>query len=111
LLLFIREHWCEFVAKLFVVHVPRGFALLVASAVSGSSGQGCRGYRPRNSFRTSKYELRQNPARSRVTCTGRCAGDSSCSVSDTRPSISIGVLVQPNTSCSFTANTGAVGSL
>jgi hypothetical protein len=43
LLLFIHEHSCESAVQRSVVHVPRGFALLVASAVSGSSGHGCRG--------------------------------------------------------------------
>ncbi len=39
-----------------------------------------------------------------MTCTGRCAGDNKCNVTGTRPSQSIGVVTQPNTSCSLTAS-------
>ena len=66
----------------------------VGSATSGSSGQWCFGYRPLRSFRTSKYVVRQNPARSRVTCTGRPAGESRCSVTGTAPPPTRGCLSQ-----------------
>ena len=45
----------------------RGLAFLVGAASSGSSGHECLGYFPFKTFLTSKYVLRQNPARSRVT--------------------------------------------
>ena len=36
-----------------LIYWPRGFARRVAGALSGSSGQGCLGYRPRISLLTS----------------------------------------------------------
>ena len=53
------------------------------SSLAGIAGQSCLGYLPAMSLRTSCHEPAQNPARSLVTCTGRSAGDSRCSVTGT----------------------------
>jgi hypothetical protein len=52
---------------------------------------------------------RQKLARSRVTWTGRCAGERSCMVRGTRPPPTRGVSRRPKTSWSRTASAGAVG--
>lgn len=43
----VPNAWLRRPLRLFVIGHRRGFARRVAGAVVGSSGQGCRGYRPR----------------------------------------------------------------
>ena len=53
----------------------------------------------------------QNPGRSRVIWIGRCAGESRCSVSGTRPPASAGCSVRPNNSCTRKRNARAAFGL
>ena len=50
--------------------------------------------------------MAQNDVRSAVTAAGRPAGDSRCNTTGKRPSATVGVAVQPKTSCTFTVADG-----
>ncbi len=56
-------------------HVPRGLALAVVGAVVGSSVPGDADTGPSCPAFTDAHDPAQNPGRSPVICTGRCAGE------------------------------------